>query len=270
MLATKSRCEQCYTFSNDLEILNDDMLCAKCRKSKFFVLSVMPGQEKQVISKLKMNAKLKGLFQQFGKFILPKEVVVKISKDKYSVWSKGKKVFAKDPETGEWIKDKKGKKVQACVYHEDANEALWRAKQDFGDDYDVTEVRLEKHGGNRRVQRKVSYRGYVIVQFDITNIDVRDLVLKTFNVWGILPMIREDWSPCPLNTEEEALLMIEDSAPPEKKTNYKVGDKVTIVGGQYRGVSGKVLEIAGDDAKVTFEILGRSVTIVVKCDSITT
>ena len=59
------------------------------------------------------------------------------------------------------------------------------------------------------------------------------------------------------------------SKPEALAPTYKPGDKVKIVGGQYRGTGGTVLEAAGDQIKVEFLILGRKAGVVLPADVLT-
>lgn len=284
---SKQRCESCYEWKRDgdLEVRGNDLICAKCRRSRFYVLAVEPGEETRVVTNLKKAFRLGGLGHLLGKVVVPREFRAKLTKDKYAVYGRngdGKVVHVEYDNPWEPTKPR----LKGYVYHENADDALWEAKQRFGDEYDVSHVELEKAGGAKKVQRAVSYRGYVIVQMDATP----DAVLaaqKVRGVWGLLPMkptltgVRyakgeppmktkpkkweqekhEEWSPTPLDSEEAAMLLIQTEGlklpPPDLKPAFQVGDRVRVGGGGFKGASGRVTEVAGDQVKVEFEVIGR-------------
>lgn len=110
-----------------------------------------------------------------------------------------------------------------------------------------TEEEIEIKDGKRKpVERRV-FPGYVMVQM-LLNEDSWYVVRNTPGVTGFVGMGND---PTPLRPEEVKRIMDRmDAETPQIKFDYKVGEKVRIVGGPFNDFPGTVADIDANKQKV--------------------
>lgn len=111
-----------------------------------------------------------------------------------------------------------------------------------------TVVEQKENGGRKTVQRKM-FPGYVLIHM-VMNDDTWYVVRNTRGVTGF---VGPGSKPVPLEPEEMARMGIGDAAvkPEPFKTDFSVGDKVTIITGALEGSVGEVREINESRRTVT-------------------
>jgi transcription termination/antitermination protein NusG len=116
--------------------------------------------------------------------------------------------------------------------------------------YDViipTEDEIEVKDGKRKPVEKRIFPGYVMVQMEL-NEDSWYVVRNTPGVTGFVGMGNE---PTPLRPEEVKKIMDRmDSEDKVVKVDYKIGERVRIVGGPFNDFPGTVSAIDSDREKV--------------------
>lgn len=116
--------------------------------------------------------------------------------------------------------------------------------------YDViipTEDEIEVKDGKRKPVEKRIFPGYVMVQMEL-NEDSWYVVRNTPGVTGFVGMGNE---PTPLRPEEVKRIMERmDSEDKVVKVDYKIGERVRIVGGPFNDFPGTVSAIDSDREKV--------------------
>ena len=116
--------------------------------------------------------------------------------------------------------------------------------------YDViipTEDEIEVKDGKRKPVEKRIFPGYVMVQMEL-NEDSWYVVRNTPGVTGFVGMGNE---PTPLRPEEVKKIMERmDSEDKVVKVDYKIGERVRIVGGPFNDFPGTVSAIDSDREKV--------------------
>lgn len=116
--------------------------------------------------------------------------------------------------------------------------------------YDViipTEDEIEVKDGKRKPVEKRIFPGYVMVQMEL-NEDSWYVVRNTPGVTGFVGMGND---PTPLRPEEVKRIMDRmDSEDKVVKVDYKIGEKVRIVGGPFNDFPGTVSAIDSDREKV--------------------
>lgn len=116
--------------------------------------------------------------------------------------------------------------------------------------YDViipTEDEIEVKDGKRRTVEKRVFPGYVMVQMEL-NEDSWYVVRNTPGVTGFVGMGND---PTPLRPEEVKRIMDRmDSDDKVIKVDYRIGEKVRIVGGPFNDFPGTVSAIDSDREKV--------------------
>lgn len=130
--------------------------------------------------------------------------------------------------------------------------------------YDViipTEDEIEVKDGKRRTVEKRVFPGYVMVQMNL-NEDSWYVVRNTPGVTGFVGMGND---PTPLRPEEVKRIMDRmDSEDKVVKVDYKIGEKVRIVGGPFNDFPGTVAAIDSDREKVRVmvDFFGRETAVV--------
>jgi len=130
--------------------------------------------------------------------------------------------------------------------------------------YDViipTEDEIEVKDGKRKTVEKRVFPGYVMVQMNL-NEDSWYVVRNTPGVTGFVGMGND---PTPLRPEEVKRIMDRmDSEDKVVKVDYKIGEKVRIVGGPFNDFPGTVASIDSDREKVRVmvDFFGRETAVV--------
>lgn len=130
--------------------------------------------------------------------------------------------------------------------------------------YDViipTEDEIEVKDGKRRTVEKRVFPGYVMVQMQL-NEDSWYVVRNTPGVTGFVGMGNE---PTPLRPEEVKRIMDRmDSEDKVVKVDYKIDERVRIVGGPFNDFPGTVAAIDSDREKVRVmvDFFGRETAVV--------
>jgi len=130
--------------------------------------------------------------------------------------------------------------------------------------YDViipTEDEIEVKDGKRKTVEKRVFPGYVMVQMNL-NEDSWYVVRNTPGVTGFVGMGND---PTPLRPEEVKRIMDRmDSDDKVVKVDYKIGEKVRIVGGPFNDFPGTVAAIDSDREKVRVmvDFFGRETAVV--------
>ena len=123
-----------------------------------------------------------------------------------------------------------------------------------------TEEEVELKDGKRRVIERRVFPGYILVDM-IMDEDVWYIVRNTPGVTGFVGM---GTKPAPLSQEEVDKIMkrIED-VQPKVKVNFKIGQKVRLVGGPFADFTGVVDEISPDKgkARVMVSFFGRETPV---------
>jgi transcription termination/antitermination protein NusG len=103
-----------------------------------------------------------------------------------------------------------------------------------------------KEGKRRTVERRV-FPGYILVEMKMDE-DSWYVVRNTPGVTGFVGMGNE---PTPLRPDEvDQIIRRMEAQTPVVKTNFKVGQRVTIVGGPFNGMYGTVSVIDSEKQKV--------------------
>lgn len=117
-----------------------------------------------------------------------------------------------------------------------------------------------KDGKRKNVERRV-FPGYILVDM-VMDEDSWYVVRNTPGVTGFVGMGNE---PTPLRPEEVQQIMsrMEEDATPRPRVNFKVGQKVRIVGGPFNDFIGAVAAIDMDKSKVRVmvDIFGRETPV---------
>jgi len=130
--------------------------------------------------------------------------------------------------------------------------------------YDViipTEDEIEVKDGKRKTIEKRVFPGYVMVQMQL-NEDSWYVVRNTPGVTGFVGMGND---PTPLRPEEVKRIMDRmDSEDKVVKVDYKIGERVRIVGGPFNDFPGTVASIDSDREKVRVmvDFFGRETAVV--------
>lgn len=130
--------------------------------------------------------------------------------------------------------------------------------------YDViipTEDEIEVKDGKRKTVEKRVFPGYVMVQMQL-NEDSWYVVRNTPGVTGFVGMGNE---PTPLRPEEVKRIMDRmDSEDKVVKVDYKIDERVRIVGGPFNDFPGTVAAIDSDREKVRVmvDFFGRETAVV--------
>ncbi len=110
-----------------------------------------------------------------------------------------------------------------------------------------TEEEIEIKDGKRRPVEKRVFPGYILIEM-ILDEDSWYVVRNTAGVTGFVGMGND---PTPLLPEEVKQIMDRmDNEKPVFKVNFKVGEKVRIIGGPFNEFIGRVSAIDPDKAKV--------------------
>lgn len=126
----------------------------------------------------------------------------------------------------------------------------------------VTEVR----GGEAKVMRKKSFRGYILVECVYGD----DVLTACRDCKGFLSFLPNNTSPQTLSPSEVARFVDateEDTAAATYKLDYGVGDTVVVLTGLWKGSVGKVKDIdqaspsAEPAVSVVCTVLGRDVVV---------
>lgn len=111
-----------------------------------------------------------------------------------------------------------------------------------------TEEEIEVKDGKRKTVEKRVFPGYVLVEM-ILDEDSWYVVRNTPGVTGFVGMGNE---PTPLRPEEVKAIMdrMDDTSGPTVRADFKIGQKVRIVGGPFNDFIGTVSNIDSDKLKV--------------------
>ncbi len=121
-----------------------------------------------------------------------------------------------------------------------------------------TEEIAEIRGGQKRISRRTSYPGYVLVEMELTE-QVQDLIRTTSGVTGFVGAGRKpvslDWA------EVETILKSaeEKKAKPKPKVGFVKGEAIRIAEGPFANFNGTVEESYPDKGKLKamISIFGR-------------
>jgi transcriptional antiterminator NusG len=123
-----------------------------------------------------------------------------------------------------------------------------------------TEEEVEVKDGKRRTVERRVFPGYILVQMKMDE-DSWYVVRNTPGVTGFVGMGNE---PTPLQPDEvEKIMSRMEAEEPVVKVNFKVGEKVKILGGPFNEMIGTVSQIDTDRSKVRvmIEIFGRETPV---------
>jgi transcriptional antiterminator NusG len=137
--------------------------------------------------------------------------------------------------------------------------------------YDVlipTEDEIEVKDGKRRTVEKRVFPGYVMVQMhwdrDEGELD-KDAWYTVRNTPGVVGFVGGDSQPTPLRPEEVKRIMDRmDSEDTVVKVDYKIGERVRIVGGPFNDFPGTVATIDSgrEKVRVMVDFFGRETAVV--------
>ena len=137
--------------------------------------------------------------------------------------------------------------------------------------YDVlipTEDEIEVKDGKRRTVEKRVFPGYVMVQMRWDNDDSeldKDAWYTVRNTPGVVGFVGGENQPTPLRTEEVKRIMDRmDSDDKVVKVDYKIGERVRIVGGPFNDFPGTVATIDSgrEKVRVMVDFFGRETAVV--------
>lgn len=123
-----------------------------------------------------------------------------------------------------------------------------------------TEEEVEVKDGKRRTVERRVFPGYILVQMKMDE-DSWYVVRNTPGVTGFVGMGND---PTPLQPDEvEKIMSRMEAEEPVIKVNFKVGEKVKILGGPFNEMIGTVSQIDTDRSKVRvmIEIFGRETPV---------
>lgn len=234
-------------------------LCDKCvllanksvpkKELQWFAVAVVPGEDAKAKRAL-LEKKRTKLLDKIGRVIIPREPQTKVTKDRYEAFSHGVVIGQLSNDDG-------------------PDEALWQAKQKWGDTHLVSHVKLLKEGGQEKTQNRKAMPGYVLAQIDDSPETLSE-VKATKHILTVLPFfekmtyedLEDDVPPVPTPIPQA---VIEKVVPQEKKlvaqtVPYKPGDKVRVVHGNLKGAEGEIAFLSPGPIKnrysVTLKILG--------------
>ena len=137
--------------------------------------------------------------------------------------------------------------------------------------YDVlipTEDEIEVKDGKRRTVEKRVFPGYVMVQMrwnqDEGELD-KDAWYTVRNTPGVVGFVGGENQPTPLRAEEVKRIMDRmDSEDKVVKVDYKIGERVRIVGGPFNDFPGTVasLDSGREKVRVMVDFFGRETAVV--------
>ncbi|MBW1605997.1 transcription termination/antitermination protein NusG [Lactobacillus sp. Sy-1] len=112
----------------------------------------------------------------------------------------------------------------------------------------------EVKNGKDKIKMDKTFPGYVLIQMVMTD-ESWYVVRNTPGVTGFIGSHGQGSKPTPLLPEEVELILSRlDQAPETKEIDAKVGDTVTIIDGAFSGLSGKIIEIDNEKAKLKVDI----------------
>jgi transcription antitermination factor NusG len=244
-------------------------LCDKCvqlanrsvpkKELQWFAVAVVPGEDAKAKRAL-LEKKRTNLADKIGRVIIPREPQDKVTKDRYEAYSHGVVVGQLSNNDG-------------------PDEALWQAKQKWGDTHLISHVKLLKEGGEVKTQNRKAMPGYVLAQIDDSPETIAE-VKATKHVLTMLPFfekmtyedLEDDVPPTPVPIPQAA---IEKVVPKEKKvvvrvTPFAKGDRIRVVHGRLKGATGTIEEVLPDlRYKVLVQILSASALMEVGHSEIT-
>ncbi len=123
-----------------------------------------------------------------------------------------------------------------------------------------TEEEIEVKDGKRKTVERRVFPGYILVEMALDE-DSWYVVRNTPGVTGFVGMGND---PTPLRPDEVKQIMDRmDDDRPVFKVNFKVGDKVRIIGGPFNDFIGRVAALDADRAKVRVmvDFFGRETSV---------
>ncbi|MEJ6400218.1 transcription termination/antitermination protein NusG [Nicoliella lavandulae] len=112
----------------------------------------------------------------------------------------------------------------------------------------------EVKNGKDQFKMDKTFPGYVLIQMVMTD-ESWYVVRNTPGVTGFIGSHGQGSKPTPLLPEEVELILSRlDQTPEVKEIDAKVGDTVTIIDGAFSGLSGKIIEIDNEKAKLKVDI----------------
>lgn len=268
-------CERCFTRHKveTLQFVGTDLICPKCEREtrfKWFAVTVF-GSDAKVRRNIKSRFKDTALESKLGRVIIPKTRQMRLTKNRWRAANdQGIEFLIQDGRSGEL--------VYADVSCETEEEAMFLAKQRWGNDQNVKAMRLVKRGGKKLFQNVRAMPGYLLVEC-AEDPAVFEEIRKAGSVGTVLPyldpMTFEDLEDCDTQTdpvpidEEEVKPFLAPPKPKVMTLNFGVGDEVEITGGTYRGLAGPVVLIdgPGESPDVTVETAILGATTEVKVDA---
>ncbi len=121
-----------------------------------------------------------------------------------------------------------------------------------------TEIVVESDGGKEREVENKVFPAYVLIKMVMT--DATWHVVR--NIRGVTGFVGPGSKPVPL-TEEEVAAIIKDEPQVTTASSFKVGDRVNIVDGAFRGYSGTLTVCSADSDEVTVVVptVGRDIPV---------
>lgn len=132
------------------------------------------------------------------------------------------------------------------------------------------EAKVETVRGKKQEVEEKVFPGYVLVEMVMTD-ESWFIVRNTPNVTGFVGSHGGGSKPAPLLDEEIKRILSEQGQPAKKpKSDFTIGETVTIIEGPFKDMVGKITEIQEDKDKlfVSIDMFGRATTAELNFDQV--